>query len=110
MNYRIKKQKTVKVQQGDHWTIAFLVPEIFELTGIDSIRFQVLDKRNVVVNKTTTTILIFEQNINIPLLPEDTENLNGDSFFWELEVVKNGIRTTIGQGPFELLKTYIRNA
>ena len=105
--YLIDNQFTIRRQQGDISDIIFIVQNTLLISGM-VVKFQVRNnKGELVMDKVSpTNITVAGQQITIPLLQEDTQALRG-SLTWECEITSTGKRITVGQGIFEIIKTYI---
>jgi len=107
-SYIVIKETTIKRQEGDTGSIAFILPEIFDLT----------DKTFTFVVKTPVGNLVFEktdddwqragQEITAQLAADDTKGFAGNFHRWELQMQDDNNITTLAKGTFQILTELIQ--
>ena len=104
--YLIKNKFTITRQEGDISDVVFDMQAAMSLTGL-TVKFQVINSLGTVLLSKTSAdggITVTGQQIVIPLLSVDTEGRSG-THAWEMELTGSGVRITVGQGDFVIVKT-----
>lgn len=101
-SYNIKKEMPITRQFADDFDVVITVPALFPIAPQDTIEFVVFEAMKDIVRITKNNQIVRTgQVLKIPFLYSETENMRG-KYRWKLRVIRNGIRTRIGEGPFEL--------
>jgi hypothetical protein len=111
--YKVEEQLLIQHQAGDTGDIVLDYDPFIVFIG-RTVKFAVYKGSSTLLfMKTQPEITILPHvsgtNVIIPMNVADTEGLYGNGYRWELEisVPSNPTYATIGQGVFEILRTYI---